>query len=256
MTLDQVADKFNLCKPTISKILDAYNIPRYAKAKLFNPNINEHFFEKINNEFNAYFLGLMIADGNVFKDNTNKQASISITLDLNDEYILDKFKKSVNSNTMVSHDGRGCSQVAVRSNIMAKDLEQYGITPRKSFNTYLPDVSDEWMPHLIRGIFDGDGSILMKPSPKDDGHNRYLHTISFCGTHRLMQDISDYIYNYLNLNIKPKVYDYKNRSLSEIKISNIHDIKTFGEYMYKDATVYLYRKYDKYLDFKDHYHIV
>lgn len=28
MTLDQVADKFNLCKSTISKILDAYNIPQ------------------------------------------------------------------------------------------------------------------------------------------------------------------------------------------------------------------------------------
>lgn len=254
MTLDQVASKFNLCKPTIAKILDTYNIPRYTKAKLFNPNINEHFFEKINNEFSAYFLGLIISDGNVFKDNTNRQSSISITLDLNDEYILDKFKKSVNSNTMVSHDGRGCSQIAVRSNIMADDLANYGVVPRKSFDTYLPIIPDEYMSHLIRGIFDGDGSILMKPSPKNDGHNRYLHTISFCGTHKLMQDISDYIYSHLELNIKPKVYDYKNRLLSELKISNIHDIKIFCDFIYKDASIYLHRKHDKYLDFKEHYH--
>ncbi len=254
MTLDQVANKFNLCKPTISKILDAYNIPRYAKAKLFNPNTNEHFFEKIDNEFSAYFLGLIISDGNVFKDNTNRQSSISITLDSNDEYILDEFKKSVNTNTKVSHDGRGCSQIAVRSNIMANDLANYGVVPKKSFNTYLPNISNEYMPHLIRGIFDGDGSILMKPSPKNDGRNRYLHAISFCGTHKLMQDISDYIYDNLKLDVKSKVYDYKNRLLSELKIENIHDIETLGEYMYKDASIYLHRKHDKYLEFKEHYY--
>lgn len=255
MSYKEVADKFNLCTVTISKIL--HDIPKYTKAQIFSPNLNEHFFEKIDNEERAYFLGLIISDGNIFKrEDTKKQASVSITLDLKDEYMLEKFAESVKTNDIVAYDGRGSGTVAIRSDIMAKDLEQYGITPRKSFNTYLPDVSDEWMSHLIRGIFDGDGSILMKPSPRDDGHNRYLHTISFCGTHRLMQDISDYIYNYLNLNIKPKVYDYKNRSLSEIKISNIHDIKTFGEYMYKDATVYLRRKYDRYLDFKDHYQIV
>lgn len=254
MTLDQIANKFNLCKPTISKILDAYNIPRYAKAKLFNPDVNEHFFEKIDNEFSAYFLGLIISDGNVFKDNTNRQSSISITLDSNDEYILDKFKKSVNTNTKVSQDGRGCSQIAVRSNIMADDLANYGVVPKKSFNTYLPNISNEYMSHLIRGIFDGDGSILMKPSPKNDGRNRYLHTISFCGTHKLMQDISNYIYDNLKLNVKPKVYDYKNRLLSEFKIANIHDIEMLGEYMYKDASIYLYRKYDKYLEFKEHYY--
>ena len=38
------------------------------------------------------FLGLLIADGNVFKDATGRQASISITLDLKDEYMLLKFK--------------------------------------------------------------------------------------------------------------------------------------------------------------------
>ena len=70
MTLKNVADKFNLSNPTISKILK--NIPKYPKAKLNNPNLREDFFKTIDNEEKAYFLGLLIADGNVFKDGTGR----------------------------------------------------------------------------------------------------------------------------------------------------------------------------------------
>ena len=121
MTLSQVEKQFDLSHPTISKILK--DIPKYPKAKINNPELKERFFEIIDNEEKAYFLGLIIADGNVFKDSTGRQASISITLDLKDEYMLLKFKKALNANTNIGHDGRGCGQIAVRSNLMALDLE-------------------------------------------------------------------------------------------------------------------------------------
>lgn len=74
--------------------------------------------------------------------------------------MLNKFKKVLISNTSVTHDGRGCGQIAIRSNVMAKDLSQYGVIPRKSAFTYLPkNIPINLMNHLIRGIFDGDGSI-------------------------------------------------------------------------------------------------
>lgn len=140
MTLQQIKDKYNLSLPTISKILE--NVPKYTKAKIYNPNMDEYFFHTIESEESAYFLGLIIADGNVFKEITGKgrQASISITLDLKDEYMLNNFKKAVKSNTSVGHDGRGCGQIAVRSNIMAQDLSQYGVIPKKTFCAYLPIV--------------------------------------------------------------------------------------------------------------------
>ena len=94
MTMKQVEDKYELSHPTITKILK--DVPKYTKAKLNNPNMKEHFFQEINEEAKAYFLGLLISDGNVFKDNTGRQASISITLDLKDEYIYSiKFSRNV-----------------------------------------------------------------------------------------------------------------------------------------------------------------
>jgi len=217
--------------------------------------MKEHFFQKINCEENAYFLGLLIADGNVFKDNTGRQASISITLDLKDEYMLQKFKEVLQVDTSIGHDGRGCGQIAIRSNIMAEDLAKYGVVPRKSYHTYLPEIPNQYMWHVLRGIFDGDGSILAKPSPNKDERNRFLHSISFCGTHKLMEDISNYIFENLALKQKPTVYDYKDRQLSELKIQNIDDIYLFGTYMYKGATIFLDRKYKIFLDFKQHYNL-
>ena len=249
MTMKQVEDKYELSHPTITKILK--NVPKYTKAKLNNPNMKEHFFQEINEEAKAYFLGLLISDGNVFKDDTGRQASISITLDLKDEYMLEKFKEVLQANTSVGHDGRGCGQIAVRSNIMAEDLAKYGVVPRKSYNTYLPLISKEMMPHLIRGIFDGDGSIMAKPNPSNDGHNRFLHSISFCGTHQLMEDISNYILE--NLGIKTAVYDYKDRNLSELKIQNIDNIAKFGYWIYRNSTIFLNRKKDIFNDFLKHY---
>ena len=251
MSLKEVGTKFELSPPTVIKILK--DIPKYSKAKINNPNLIEDFFKEINTEEKAYFLGLIISDGNVFKDETSgRQASISITLDLNDEYMLNTFKQVLQANTTVGKDGRGCGTLAVRSNIMAQDLAQYGVVPRKSYITYLPtNIEKQYMSHLIRGILDGDGNIQAKLN-KD---NRFLHSISFCGSHKLMEDISNYCANELQLNVKPQVYDYQDRELSEIKLQNIHDIQLFGDWIYNNATIYLKRKYETYLAFKQHYNL-
>lgn len=96
--------------------------------------------------------------------------------------MLLKFKDAVHTNTSVGHDGRGCGQIAVRSDLMAEDLAKYGVIPRKTLHTYLPNINEQYLPHLVRGIFDGDGSIQAKLNPNDT-QKRYLHAISFCGTH-------------------------------------------------------------------------
>lgn len=250
MTLSQVEKHFNLSHPTISKILK--NTPKYPKAKINNPELKERFFQTIDNEEKAYFLGLLIADGNVFKDSTSgRQASISITLDLEDEYMLLKFKEVLNANTSIGYDGRGCGQIAIRSNLMAIDLEQYGVIPRKSLFTYLPHIDDKYMNHLIRGILDGDGSIRAEQTQVN---NRFAHYIGFCGNEQLMQDISNYCIK-LNLNTVPKVHTYNDKNLSDIKIQSKDDMYIFGEWLYKDATIFLKRKKDKYELFKSHYNL-
>lgn len=251
MSISELGSISGLSNPTIIKILNEYNIERYKKAKIFNPNLDEHYFDDIDCEEKAYFLGFLITDGNVFKtENGNRQASISITQSSSDEYILKAFKDAIHSNTAIAHDGRGCSQIAVRSNIMAESLEKYGIVSNKTLITKLPLLPKEYMPHLLRGILDGDGNIKAHQTTI---RNRYAHAISFCGTHTLMQDINDYLHDALLVN-KKIVYDYSDRHLSEVRWQNKADMRTIGDWIYRDATIYLVRKHDLYNEFLNHYY--
>lgn len=243
MSFQTVSEKFNICLPSVGKILNG--IPIYSKAQIYNPKLKEDFFKIINTEEKAYFLGLLISDGNVFlkQDNNNRQASISITLQNEDKYILERFKVLLNSNTAISSDNRGCSYIAVRSSKMANDLANFGIIPRKSYYTYLPNIPNKLYNHLIRGIMDGDGSIQFLFSK---AYNKTYRRICFCGSKQLMQDISDLLFNKLHLKQKPLVYSYKDRKLSEIHINNMEDIYKLGNWIYKDATIFLKRKKDKF----------
>lgn len=249
MTLKTVSERFDICIPTVIKILK--NTPKYKKTIIYNPGVNERYFEIIDSDEKAYFLGLLIADGNVFipkKD--GRSASISLTLDMNDSYMLSNFNNALGLNHTIWSDSRGCGQVAIRSNIMAEDLSKFGIIPNKTLHTYLPNINSMFYSGLIRGILDGDGCIQCHMNVKT---NKHYHNISFCGTHKLMEDISNLLNNALHLKIRPKVYDYKNRNLSEIKIQNIEDIIKVGNWVYANAQLFLKRKYDKYCQLLKYY---
>lgn len=246
MGFQELANKYNLSIPTLGKILEG--ISRWNKNLVYNPELVEDYFDNIDSEEKAYFLGLLISDGNVFLSKTGRSSSISITLQELDKYMLEKFKEELHTNTKVAADGRGCYQIAIRSNRLAKDLSRYGIVPRKTLKTHLPlNIPDTLMCHMFRGIMDGDGSIFVKPKGIKD---HFYHTVSFCGTHQLMQEMSDYLFNNLKLSFHPNVYDYSNRSLSEFKINRLHDVNLYFDWIYKTSSIYLIRKYDKYLLFK------
>ena len=251
-TIWSTAREFDLSAPTIIKILDKYEVKRYTKAQLYNPGYNEDYFENIDTQAKAYFLGLIISDGNVFTDGGGgRQASISITLDSGDEYLLTAFKNEIGVNTSVCKDGRGCSQIAVRSDKMAKDLNRLGVFPRKSFQTQLPCVPKHLYPHLIRGILDGDGSIQSKQT---NIRGRHKHSIGFCGTEQLMKQVSGLLIEELGLSCV-SVYTYKNRSLSMVTWSAIDDLQKLIAYLYQDAEIYMLRKRAKAENFLNHYNL-
>lgn len=260
MSLGDVAKKFHICKITVRKVLG--DTPLYPKNKVYNPELDEDFFENIDTEAKAYFLGLIIADGNVYnpqehshKKNHFKNKWVSITLQDGDSYILDKFKECIGANTKISSDGRGSSYIAIRSTKLADDLSKWGVVERKSFITRFPfNIPKEYYRHVIRGIIDGDGHIdAYFHYTENDNRNRFNHKISCCGTYRLMSEMVNIICNNIYIENRPSVYTYKSRELSEFKVSNINDMFNFGEWLYNNATIYMVRKYENYIKFKQHY---
>lgn len=75
---------------------------------------------------------------------------------------------------------------------MKKDLEKYGIVPQKTYSVEMPQLDEIMMPHLIRGMIDGDGWISYKS-----------HQLGFCGNEKTVTQLKEYLVKLL------KVYDVK-----------------------------------------------
>ena len=251
--IQEIAEKYSLSSPTVIKILG--KTKRWPKHILYNPDLDEDYFNNIDSDEKGYYLGLFISDGNIYDPIAHHKKQVqkfaSITLKLDDEYMLKNFIKAVKSNINISHDGRGCGQACIRSTIFCDNLSKYGVIPNKTLLTYFPqNVNKKYWNSIVRGIFDGDGNIYLRKT-----NRRFNHSLNFCGTHKLMQDLVNIISEELNLNVIPKVYDYKDRNLSEIKFQNIHDIELICNWMYGDSDLYLTRKRDKYAEFMKHYNM-
>lgn len=117
-------------------------------------------FEKIDSPFTAYFIGLMLTDGYV-QDETH------FGIDLADEDCI-KFISQVTGRGYKTYEATGELSKKPRHRIIfsdrenVKELARYGIVPRKSLILkgfdFLPE-EEQYIPYVVRGIIDGDGSI-------------------------------------------------------------------------------------------------
>ena len=217
--------------------------------------LNHNYFDNIDSEEKAYFLGLLTADGNI-QHHIKKGNSWTITLELmkDDKYLVEQFGKAVESDKQVkeyvNNSGfqkkNGKPHVECRltlsSSHMAKTLiEKYGIVPNKSLVlNILPQLSDIYMPHYIRGYMDGNGSITYHTEKYGLKKPRIL----IYGTHEYCDKINHYItsVNHIKEN---KIYDQKKEQVSFIGFNTINDIEIIYGYLYSDATIYMKRKKEK-----------
>lgn len=241
ITIDELADHFNLSSPTISKILDQYKIKRYTKSQLFSPNLIQDYFSNIDTEKKAYFLGLIITDGCIHATK-GKQPQVTITLAKEDSYLLSDFLNEIKCNKKVTTDGRGCSEIAIYSKQMVSDLKKYSVNERKSLNTVFPKNIDTGLySHLIRGLIDGDGSISFYSRINQNGRHSHTKAIRLCqGNEKFLLDVVDALYEQCGAD---KINTYKEKeSLWSIAYRKNDSMVKIINYLYKDATIYMKRK--------------
>lgn len=104
----------------------------------------------------AYILGFIIADGHL----SNKGFRLSMSQKEPD--ILHKIAVRLRyEGKLYKRSGRVCYTLSLQSKQAHQVLEEkYGIPAgNKSFTVRLPDVSNDLLPHVIRGMFDGDGMV-------------------------------------------------------------------------------------------------
>jgi hypothetical protein len=117
-------------------------------------SLNQDVFRVLSPE-SAYALGFIVADGCLTEE---RHGCILSSKDL---VILERIRAVLGSDSPIS-DRRGCNVLGVYGRPLYESLLAWGLTPRKSLTARLPDVGEALFPHLLRGYFDGDGTVTLK----------------------------------------------------------------------------------------------
>lgn len=159
LTRHQIAKKYKCCLSTIDKRCIRGRMPRPKLAphhRTRQVTFNTRFFQTIDSESKAYTLGFIAADGG-----RDRNWGIKIGLHPKDTDILQKIAKAMNCSyppKLVENNTR--IRLSLYNIDTVRDLEQYGITERKTFTLpFAKNVPEELLRHYLRGVFDGDGSI-------------------------------------------------------------------------------------------------
>lgn len=211
-----------------------------------NITFNENYFENIDTEHKAYFLGFISADGCVSHRTKNCKV-LSINIHKQDINILNKFKVEIRFSGEISMNN-------VRSNMctmfchsikMVNDLAKYNVIPNKTKNLIFPNLPEDLIRHYMRGYFDGDGCVSIHKDKRFNNCDR--------GQINLVSASYNFIKRYVdilicNCNVKNnKISDRNSRSsYYVIDWGKLIDVENIYHFFYKDALIYLERKKEKY----------
>lgn len=238
--------KCKVCKMGISK-----------KGKNFNYN----FFDNIDSEEKAYWLGFIWGDGYLgIRDRENrKEYNLKLSLNKKDYHHLEKFNNSLQGNYNVKFyktTGFGKGDMECRLFItnlhMGKTLaEKYGMIPhRKICDSLLENIPYKYSKDFIRGLLDADGSFShYQIIEKGYTVNKYMVQI---GSNEPILKLIERIFikeNLINDYERKLIVRHKGRD-GEYKTLQFSGKSSFLKvlgWLYKDSTIYLDRKYEKYL---------
>ena len=229
----------------------------FTKQRIYKSDQN--FFSKETEE-SFYVAGFLAADGCVKSRKSPSQKygeprhEVYIGLSKNDKEHLEKIRKILSAETpirdyLVKNSTRNSnwkdiwkSEISITSKQMFDDLARFNIVPRKTLIYTIPD----WMKnhslkhHFLRGYNDGDGSFYWALSKGKIEKQLYF---SLRGTTEFLMSVRDILEKECNLPHRE----------TEIRISSGHGVLEYGgnkvvkkicNFLYKDATIYLDRKYE------------
>lgn len=245
LSLRELQIKYRTSEMMIKRILKENSIHIRSlseSTKVFS--VNENYFEKIDTEEKAYYLGLIAADGNVSKNLNQFEIGLSGEEELQ---LLKRMKESIEYTGGLYQRKRKnkpthkeAYRLSIRSKKFIKNLMEKGIFPNKSLTLKFPtfdQVPEHLIRHFIRGYVDGDGTINFKK-------NKSLNVGMLC-SNSFYKDLNKVLKKFLGFEFG----FYKRSNNTEVKVAGVVKPSAFCEWIYADSTIFLNRKYKNYKNF-------
>jgi hypothetical protein len=237
---------------TVYDVLKKHGVLRRAGDTCHDPTLIHTYFHDIDTEDKAYALGLMISDGWVAKPlrdssgNRLRSPQVGFSLTEADGYMVEWMRSQWASGNKINviekggqthtngrvYDHKPMHRIMVTSDAMYEDLDRLGIDANKSYLSILPEIHPEMYPHLIRGMFDGDGSVWLTYAWGDP-----RPTIQFLGTQCLMGQLAWWLRENTGIEyVKPRSRG-RNVILSNLEFSRTAETEKLFHLMYPNDRV-------------------
>ena len=202
---------------------------------------NIEYFNNIDTEQKAYWLGFLYADGCVRTVNPGKRLHYGVRFGLHtkDEKAVVQLKKDLGvTNKLYYAKKQPLVTLEVSSKPMHTALIKHGCIPKKS-NTLEPpkNIPKSLIRHFVRGYFDGDGWIFKRNTGK---YTRY--EVGWCGTEAFIVWIKQTTKLSNKLYHNTSTTNFGTPNLWSVATSDLNIVKELYHYLYEDASRCLERK--------------
>lgn len=183
-TVYQIASDYEINAQTVCNILERASCPRRSSSERHRKyRLDESVFDNITRR-SAYWIGFLMADGNVYESKDANKKVVSIHLAAGDIGHLQKFRDFVRTDKPVRRCPDGSVVIELNSVRMADSLARWGVTPRKSKSAKV--IHLEYDKDFWRGVVDGDGYVAWSMT-------RHYPMLGCSGSESLMNQFAEYI---------------------------------------------------------------
>lgn len=255
MKVYEMAEKLNCSVDSIRRSFRRFDMKvlnevRYGSMSRYS--FKEDYFETIDTEKKAYWLGFILADGCITHTYSKAENNygekrydrLLITLAKRDHQHLVNFAKDIGYDGIVEtgesysfDDYHEYSRIRITSEKLCSDLIDKNIYPNKSTLETPYSLPKELKKHYFRGYFDGDGYVSIY---KRKSKNTYSSEYGFLGSF----EIVDYFKKYLvgeGIQTKSKISSF-GENLFIFRTGGYDTVNKFYEIVYKDSSRFLERK--------------
>jgi intein-encoded DNA endonuclease-like protein len=251
-SIKEIMNVLHTSQNLIRKILVDNNIIVRKRAEHTKKYTCDYdFFETIDSEEKAYWLGFLYADGNVLfihRGNKIRTGRIVLKLKRDDENHIFKFKEAIKGTYPVRQLTQKSKERDIEYKLsliqidnikMVNDLIDKGCIPKKSLKLSFPEkIPIELYRHFIRGYFDGDGCVCFKIY-----EYKKLFEVTILGTYNFLFKLKTILESN---EIKCRKINKHSSNIYNLKISGFDNLHKLFNYFYSNSNVYLERKFNKF----------
>ena len=257
MSSIKIGCQFGISGTHVRRLLEQAGVPRRSPREAhLRYRCNEDYFADIESQEQAYWLGLLGADGSIEDTKAGSSPSLILGLKEGDKEHIQKFAQAIEAThpihtyyknrTALRRDGSciqsgGLARLQISSPKLCADLISWGVRPRKDATLRFPqNLPAQLLRHYVRGFTDGDGGLYFQA-----GESYTVSTYRVFNNRPFLLGLQSYLMQAIGLS-RTKLAEPPSKSpeYGSLVYNGRFQVPKIIRYLCEDATIFLARKWE------------